>query len=52
MRDGCFFDFKGQRIYLIFLLSTNFIDHKDETGYSVKHIFQVLILKVNVKREI
>ena len=43
------FDFKGQRIYLIFRLSTNFIDYNDETGHFVKHIFLVLILKVNVK---
>ena len=42
----------GQRIYLIFQFSTNFIDHNDETGHFIKHDFLVLILKVNVKREI
>ena len=42
----------GQQIYLIFRLSTNFIDHNDEMGHFVKHIFLVFILKVNVKREI
>ena len=46
------FDFKGQRIFLIFRLSTNLIDHNDETGHFVKHSFLVLIFKVNVKREI
>ena len=40
------------RIYLIFRLSTNFIDPNDETGHFVKHIFLILILKVNDKREI
>ena len=52
MRDNCFFDFKGQRIYLIFRLSTNFIDHNDETGHFVKHIFLVRILQVNVKGDV
>ena len=37
---------------LIFRLSTNSIDHNDETGHFVKHILLVLILKVNVKKEI
>ena len=46
------FDFTGQQIYLIFRLSTKFIDHNDKTGHFVKHIFLVLILKINVKREI
>ena len=50
--ESIVFDFKGQRIYLIFWLSTNFIDHNDETGNFVKHIFLVFILKINVKREI
>ena len=39
-------------MYFIFRLSTNFINHNDETGHFVKHIFLVLILKVKVKREI
>ena len=52
MSETIVFDFKGQRICLIFRLSTNFIDHNDGTGHFVKRIFLVLILKVNVKREI
>ena len=52
MCETIVFDFKGQQIYLIFRLSTNSIDHNDETGHFVKHIFLVIILKVNVKKEI
>ena len=39
-------------MHLIFRLSTNYIDHNDETDHFLKHIFLDLILKVNVKREI
>ena len=37
---------------MIFRLSTNFINHDNETCHFVKHIFLVLISKVNVRREI
>ena len=36
----------------IFILTTTSVDHDDRKGHFVQRIFLVLILKINVKKEI
>ena len=38
--------------YLIFILTTTSVDHNDRKGHFVQRIFLVLVLKINVKKEI
>ena len=37
---------------LIFILTTASVDHNDRKGHFVQRIFLVLVLKINVKKEI
>ena len=50
---GClFFVLRVNGFCLIFILTTTSINHNDRKGHFVQCIFLVLVLKINVKKEI